>query len=101
MSRFTHCPGEDCTNKVKIIEIVEEPGPAEISFCCVPCFQYTWAILIDTDAEHRMPHEHSDQCAWHQLSRVHEPVVEGDFKIHTPKQAPPSRLGGNGGPQVS
>lgn len=82
--RFTECPGEDCQSKVKI-HVVED-GTEEINFCCVPCFQYTWANMVDT--EHRMPHEHSDQCAWRQLSRVHEPVCDGEFKIHVPKVIP-------------
>lgn len=96
MSRYAHCPGEDCTAKVKIMEVDEDRNSEEINFCCVPCFQYTWGEITGA-GEHRLPHVHSDQCAWRQLDRIGEPVVTGDFKIHTPKIVPPSRLGGNGG----
>ena len=91
MDRFANCPGKDCQGKVKIW-----PGD-EVNFCCAPCWDFTWANMQGQD----VVHEHSDQCAWRQLARVAEPVVEGEFKIHTPKQAPPSRLGGTGGPKVS
>ena len=98
MSRFANCPGEDCKSKVKIWPA---EGMEEINFCCVPCFQYTWARLVDVDMEHWVPHEHSGQCRIRQMSRINEPVVEGEYRIHTPKITPPSRLGGNGGPTVS
>jgi hypothetical protein len=94
VTRYTRCPGEACEAKVKIIEIVPEP---EVNFCCAPCFQYTWAQI--SGANEPRTH-HSDECHWRQLARVSEPVVEGDFKIHTPKTVPPSRLGGNGGQAV-
>lgn len=96
MTRYTTCPGEDCQAKVKIIEVVPEP---EVNFCCIPCFQYTWGEITGA-GEHRLPHVHSDQCHWRQLDRISEPVITGDFKIHTPKIVPPSRLGGNGGQAV-
>jgi hypothetical protein len=94
VSRYAPCPGEDCQGKVKVIET--EAGP-EVNFCCVPCFQYSWAQISGAN-EPRV--RHSDQCHWRQLDRVAEPVVEGDFRIHTPKTAPPSRLGGQGGSTV-
>lgn len=92
MARFANCPGEDCKSKVKITGDLPD-GVEEINFCCVPCFQYTWAQIIDIPD---VPHEHSDQCAWRQLSRIHEPVFEGEYRIHTPKVIP----GGRSGPDM-
>lgn len=98
--RYANCPGESCVAKVKVIEVVPEP---EINFCCLPCFEYTWHHMFSEDggaADLAAARGHSGQCWDRQADRFDEPVVEGDFKIHSPRSAPPSRLGGNGGQAV-
>jgi hypothetical protein len=95
VTRYAICPGEDCQAKVEVHELPD--GVEECNFCCVPCFQYTWAQISGAN-EPRV--RHSDQCHGRQLARISEPVTEGDFRISTPKIVPHSRLGGQGGSTV-
>ena len=98
MSRYARCPGENCTSKVKIIEVVPEP---EVNFCCIRCWEYTWQMMFSEDGHDPTEHrDHSRQCWERQSARLRLPVVEGEFKVCVPRTAPPSRLGARGGPQV-
>lgn len=95
MSRYAKCPGLECQAKVKIIDLVPEP---EVNFCCIPCWEFTWSSAYSEDDSVGPVRGHSSGCWDRQAARVDEPVVEGEFKVHTPsmKNMPPSRLGGPG-----
>lgn len=96
MSRFTTCPGLECQAKIKVVEA--EDGTLQHSFCCLPCWEYTWEIATTEDAGVSLVRGHSNQCWDRQADRIDEPLIEGSFAIHAPlkDKMPPSRLGGPG-----
>lgn len=86
---FAGCPGEsfnpDCFAKVVI-----HPGN-KINYCCVPCWETTWAITREV-FEDVPAKPHSTECVWRQERRKGEPVVEGTFTVASPSEVPGSRL---------
>lgn len=79
-AEFTNCPGE-CDSKVRVGE-----GNV-ISFCCHNCWRWHWESGVMNTVPYDnygafLPH-HSEQCSKRQMSRIHEPIKDGEFFLKT------------------
>jgi hypothetical protein len=77
---YTYCPGEDCVRKVVVWSLPD--GQLGVNFCCVDCWNYTYALMLQDfgaggDAtEDELFHGHSAQCVKRAQQRETAPVTE-------------------------
>jgi hypothetical protein len=78
VAEFTDCPGQ-CDAKVKVHD------GNMVNFCCHNCWRWHWESGVMNTVPYTnygafLP-RHSEQCEKRQMSRVHEPVVGGEFTL--------------------
>lgn len=80
MIRYVACPGEDCDAKVKL------GGDEDVrtaSFCCVPCWDHTWALISDADYDPKDRPGHSKGCVDRQAARAGQECEDVEYTITT------------------